>query len=197
MSLINTNADNVFVGAIVYQRSSDEKFYVYKVNKKSMYVGKEEYKSIMDKWERRPKGTTWKNFMERHQGQMTKYDLWFISDEESSRKEAFEKINKTRKRQKPAMNKQAENQIRLLYEKMFLKGKTNYRYINEIRGDRVIVVLFDKNEWAFLNINGSHFLYDLRENLYFPYKKEVHKPKGKEVLWPKREYEKEEQKEAV
>jgi len=194
MAFENVTSENVFEGAIVYRQKIDDKFYVYKVNKKSMYVGQEDYKTIMNRWENRQKGFTWKSFMERHGGQMTKFDTWVISKEEVSRKEAFEKINQTRKMQKPPMSKQGEKQVALLY-KTYQKGKGNYKFVNEIGNDRIIVVLFTDDEWSFLNINGSRFLYDLRENIYIPYKKEVHKPEGSEILWPKREYEKSENEE--
>lgn len=188
MALIIANSDNTFEGAIVYQDKSEEKNYVYKVNKKSMYVGKEEYKSIMDKWDKKPVGTTWKKFMDKWHGQMVSFGTWKISEEEASRKDAFEKVNQTRKLQKAPMTKKGEQQVAMLY-KVFLKGKGNWKFISEIGSNRIIVVLFTKDEWAFLNVDGSHYLYDIRDNIYIPYKREIHKP-GKEVIWPKREYEK-------
>lgn len=189
MALIKADSDNTFEGAIVYHGNDTEKNYVYKVNKKSMYVGTTEYNKMMNLWERRVKGMTWKKFMTLQKGQMVQFGTWKISDEEASRKEAFEKINEIKKTQKPAMSKNAEKQISLLY-KNFITGKGPYRFVSDIGKDRVVVILFSKDEWAVLNINGVQFLYDLRSNLYIKFNKEIHK-KGKEVLWPEREYEKE------
>ena len=188
MALITASSDNTFEGAIVYHGNDETKHFVYKVNKKTMYVGTEEYKKIMDFWDKKAKGTTWKKFMERHEAKMVQYGTWKISDEEASRKEAFEKINQVRKTQKAPMSKKGEQQVALLYKSLYLKGKGSYRSPSDVGSDRIIVVLFTENEWAFLNVNGSHYLYDLRENIYIPYDKEIHK-KGKEVLWPVREYE--------
>lgn len=191
MALIISSSENTFEGAIVFHGEKDEtKHYVYKVNKKSMYVGETEYKKMMDLWDKRAKGTTWKKFMERHQASMVNFGTWRISSEEAARKDSFEKINEKRKTQKAPMSKKGEHQVQLLY-KRFLAGKGNYKSPSEIGNDRIICVLFDRDLWAVLNINGTQWIYDMKDNLYTVFNKEIHKD-GKTVKWPTREYEQEE-----
>jgi hypothetical protein len=194
MALIVANSENTFEGAIV--TNGENKKYVYKVNKKSMYVGDSTYAEVMDKWENRAKGFTWKEMMTRLGGEMVNFGTWKISDEEASRKDGFEKINALKKLQKAPMSKKAENQMEILY-KIYLKaesgmkGKTNYRFPSEIGSDRIIVVLFNKNRWSILNINGTLYFYDLNDKIYLLFNMKEHK-NGKEVIWPIREYEKDE-----
>lgn len=195
MALIIASSENTFEGAIVF--NGDVKKYVYKVNKKTMYVGNFTFDVMLEKKEAFGKGVTWKVFMSNIKAEMVNFGTWKISDLEAAKKDGFDKINSIKKLQKAPMNKKAETQIENLY-KLYLKaeagikGKTNYRFPLEVGSDRIIVVLFDKNRWSILSINGIMYFYDLNDKIYILFDKNEHK-NGKEILWPLREYEKNEE----
>lgn len=191
MALIVASSENTFEGAIVYNGDSTVMNYVYKVNKKSMYVGPQEHKKVMERWGRRVKGATWKKFMPLVDGVMVSFGNWMISEEEASRKDSFDKINEIKKAQKAPMSKKAEQQVKLLHKQLFLKKKGNYSFPSEIGNDRIIIIKFNDNEWSVLNVNGTQFLYDLKDDIYILFNKEIHKD-GVNIVWPVREYEIEE-----
>ncbi len=193
MALITASSDNTFEGAIVF--NDKIKKYVYKVNKKTMYVGDLTFDDMNEKKEKMVKGTTWKVFMSNIKAEMVDFGVWKISSEEAARKDGFDKINSIKKKQIAPMNKKAESQIEVLY-RIFLKaetgskGKVNYRFPLEIGSDRIIVVKFNTNRWSILSINGTMYFYDLDTKIYSVFN--IAKDKiGSVINWPQREYEKE------
>lgn len=192
MALVIASDANTFEGAIVFKDKI--KKYVYKVNKKTMYVGDFTLEVMNEKREKVVKGTTWKAFMANIKADMVDFGLWQISSEDAARKDGFDKVNSIKKKQIAPMSKKAESQIEVLY-KVYLKaesgvkGKTNYRFPLEIGSDRVIVVKFDKNRWSILSVNGTMYFYDLDTKIYSIFNKEKDKV-GMEINWPEREYEK-------
>jgi len=193
MALVTASSDNTFEGAIVF--NDKIKKYVYKVNKKTMYVGDFTFDDMNEKKEKMVKGTTWKVFMSNIKAEMVDFGVWKISSEEAARKDGFDKINSIKKKQIAPMNKKAESQIEVLY-KVFLKaetgikGKTNYRFPLEIGSDRIIVVKFTTDRWSILSINGTMYFYDLDTKIYSLFNKAKDKV-GTTINWPKREFEKE------
>lgn len=183
--MIKCNSENVFPSAKIYAgKNTDKVFYVYKVNSKSMYIGEETYDEVIQKWEVRIKGHTWKKHMENVKAKMVKYDGYFIEEKETDRKKEFNKINEIKEEQKKYLNRSGENVVRKLYENYYLKGK-NYRAPNEINGNRIIIVMVNNEEkMILLNINWELVFFDLDKGIYIPFKKDLHK-KNKEVLWPK------------
>lgn len=181
--LIAANGENTFEGAVVFL--NDEKYFVYKANKKSLYIGKTSYREVMSRKDNFPKGTTFKKFMSLVHGEMKKYDDFEISEEDVNRKTSFEKINSLRKLQKTLMSRDLEKKVDELFMK-YRKGKGGYNSPIESVSTRVIVVLFDDSKWAVLNINGKQYLYDLLTRLYIPFDNSIHK-NGKEVVFPNRD----------
>lgn len=189
MALTQVNSNNVFEGAIITDGTN--KKYVYKVNKKSMYIGDMPYSELLEKWNKRAKGTTWKEFMKRVNGTMVSFEKWQISELDASRKEEFDKINKIKKNQKSILSKEAERQLEILYDRYLKslegkKGKTNYRFPNGIDGKRFIVIAFNNDRWSLLNIDYVFYFYDLDTKIYIQYDENINK-NGKEIVWPTRE----------
>lgn len=192
MSLIIANSENTFEGAIVF--NNEVKKYVYKVNKKTMYVGELDYNSMLTKWNNKIKGTTWKTLMGNIRADMVNFGVWKISSEEAAKKSSFDIINTIKKKQVTPMNKECENQVETLYHVFLkaeakMKGRINYRFPCEVGRNRIIAIVFTKNRWSILNINGTLYFYDLDTKLYTLFIKSKHK-EGKNILWPIREYEK-------
>jgi hypothetical protein len=192
MSLIIASSENVFEGAAVF--NGEKKKFVYKVNKKTMYVGDLTYEVMNSKYEARMKGVTWKVFMQMIKAEMVDFGVWKISSEEAAKKEKFDAVNSIKKHQLSPMSKKAEQQVEVLY-KVYLKsltgikGKTNYRFPNEIGSERIIALAFTEDRWSILSINGTIFFYDLDYKIYILFNKKEHKL-GKDIIWPVREYEK-------
>jgi hypothetical protein len=186
MALILSNSDNTFEGATVFL--GEKKLQVYKVNKKSMYVGVKPYKDVMAIKETLPKGYTFKKLMERVEGGMVKFGAYKVSEEEAARKESFDKLKTITKNVKKPMTKKGEDLVKVLFNKRFLKDSGSYAHVNEVDNHRIIVVKFDKAAWAVVNVDGTQYIFDLRYNVYTPFNKEIHKD-GVNVLWPERDYE--------
>ncbi len=186
MALILSNSDNTFEGATVIFEGN--KFQVYKVNKKSMYVGEMTYKDVMKIKESILTGYTFKKLMTKVNARMVKFGTYQVSEEEAARKVSFDTIKDLKKNNKTPMTKNGELHIDLLYDKRFLTGKGNYKSPSEIENHRIIVVMFNKDKWSVLNIDGIQYLYDLKYNVYTPFNKDLHKD-GINVLFPERTYE--------
>lgn len=186
MALIISNSDNTFEGATVFL--GDKKLQVYKVNKKSMYVGEKPYKEAMSIKETLPKGYTFKKFMTRIEGKMVSFGAYKVSEEEAARKESFEKLKTITKNVKKPMTKKGEDLVKVLFNKRFLKDSGSYSHVNEVDNHRIIVVKYDKAAWAVVNIDGTQYIFDLKYNVYVPFNKEIHKD-GINVIWPERTYE--------
>jgi len=182
MALVIANSENVFVGAIVWK--NDVRHYVYKVNKKTMYVGETPTEELLKRKEMFPKGTTWKEFMKRTHSSQVNFSGWEVSEEEVLKKEKFEKIAEIKKQTKQLMNSNGEKKVELMY-RVYKKGKGNYKAPMEIGSSRVIIVMFTNDNWSVLNIDGKQYIYDLENKIYILFKNEIHK-NGKEVIFPDR-----------
>lgn len=182
MALVNANSENVFVGAIVWKK--DVRHYVYKVNKKTMYVGETPTEDLLKRKEAFPKGIKWKEFMKRTHSIQVNYLGWEVSEEEVLKKEKFERIAEIKKNTKQLMDSNGEKKVELMY-RVFKKGKNNYKTPIEIGNSRVIILMFTDDKWSVLNIDGKQYLYDLENKIYILFKNSIHK-NGNKVVFPDR-----------
>ncbi|MFW6246866.1 MAG: hypothetical protein ACOC22_01675 [bacterium] len=186
MKTLILNSDTVFVGAKILHKKTEEEYYVYKVNAKSMYIGKQTYLEIKRKWDMRKKGDKWKDFMQKEKASMVKYDDYEITVEEAEKKEVIEEKNEKRDNQKKLLTISGEKRIDQLYRNIFQKGKGNYRFPLEFGTTRVVVIAFSNDEQALLNVGGEKYFFDMKDEIYTRFKHEKHHKNG-EIIWPIRE----------
>jgi len=185
MAMIMADFDNVFVGAVVYL--GEEKLYVYKVNKKSLYVGSTPEEKISKKWnEIKSKAVTWVKYMERNGGKKLSFAGLKISSEEAAKRTGFMAIKEARESGRDWLGKKGREIVSMLL-KRDKKGKNSLIFPNEF-GTHTLVLLAihpDKNGQVLLRIDQTYFFYDEKTELYDRFDSLKDKD-GKNIIWPDR-----------
>ena len=173
-----TDSNDVFEGAKV--KYNQEDYYVYKVNTKTMYIGKTPYAEIIHKWKNKPKNLTWKNFMNQENGSMVSLISCEICDKQEKTKLTATKI----KKQKSPISKIEEKTIEELFAK-FKKRKGGYKTPLFLTKKFVLVLDFNENEWATIRVDNNKFLFDIKNYLFIKFDKKKHK-EGNNIKYPNR-----------
>lgn len=151
---MKASAENVFVGATLTK--DNEKYVAIKVNAKSMYVAKgitiDDYNRM---YSLKPKGTTFKDFCEKNNIEMVKFDGFEIEESEACKKAVIEE------------SKKASNNVSAFgkAEKAVLSDLLRYNKLHRLQtygvGDTVMRVMENKDDNRFLlNVNNDYILYN-------------------------------------
>lgn len=158
--------DNAFVGARVYHEKEGKYYYIYKVNKKSVYIGEKSWGSIKGKQGKK----NWTNFMKSVGGYKVSYGPYFISDAEAAKADGFQKKEK---KQKKYLTELAENKLKEVFDSRVV-GKNNktYKFILEYgsrKGDKCFILEAKRNGLILLSLmNGKdYFFYDVYSGRYY------------------------------
>jgi hypothetical protein len=178
--MISLTKENAFLGAEI--TCPGKTFYVVKINDKSVYLAKD--KEFLNAWENRPKGITWKDYCNRFDVVMSKYDGLFISAIELSRGKTIAQL-KENKSDRRYLSNTLETEVKNLY-KRFQKGKGSWSHpIEDVKGKQAVIVAFSDDGQALIRSDLDFFFYDLETNVYTYYKRvgEVGTPKG--IVFPR------------
>ena len=182
MALEKVTTENVFIGASVFRR--EEKLFIYKVNAKTLYVGKEETKTITTKWENKPLGQKWVKFMEVNGGKKVSYDGLMISSKEASKKEGFLKIKKARESMKDWLGVKGRNLLSHLLE-IEKKGKNVLMMRNDYGSHQLFIIFIhpDRNGQVLIRLDSAYLFYNVNTKVYTRFDKSIHKD-GKNIVFP-------------
>ena len=181
--LEQANKDNVFVGAVVVK--NNEKYYVYKINAKSIYIGKEKTNKILNKWENRPIGKKWVDFIKDIGGEKIGYDEIKVSSEEIAKRDGFIELENRRKASKDFLGKEGK---KLLIEliKMYRRKKNVLMVRNDFGRNKKFYIIYinpkDDKE-VLLRMDRTYFFYNIKTGIYTLYDIKLHK-KNKKVVFP-------------
>ena len=193
MALVKVTQDNVFLGASIFR--GKDKFYVYKVNAKTLYIGKTEEKVIAQKWENKPVGQKWIKFMEKQKGEKASYDGLTISTAEADKKAGFLAIKEARESMKNWLGKAGQKKVKELFEisrdkKIRVgkkikttKGKSVQFLRNDVGKNKIYIIKIRKDGHILLRLNDAYLFYDINTEVYTRFDKELHK-NGKEIIFP-------------
>ncbi len=182
MALVKCTEDNVFVGAIVLK--GDEKLYVYKVNAKSLYIGKEKEKNISARWENRTKGMKWVDFMKHYAGEKSTYDSLLISSEEVNKKAGFIKIKEARESMKDWLGASGKKIVKQIYID-YKKGKKVSYFQREFGRHKLFLMGINKDGHILFRLDQAYLFFDVYTEVYTRFDKKIHKSEGK-ILYPER-----------
>ena len=194
MALVKVTQDNVFLGAAIFR--GKDKFHVYKVNAKTLYIGKEEEKVIAQKWENRPVGMKWIKFMDKQKAEKVSYDGLMISSAEAGKKAGFLAIKEARESMKDWLGKKGRALVKELFEvsrdqvttirgkKVVKKKGKSIQFIrNDVGKNKIYIIKMRKDGHILLRLNDAYLFYDINTEVYTRFDKELHK-NGKEIIFP-------------
>lgn len=181
MSYLNVTKDNIAPGMKIYE--NDNELYVYKINAKSVWAGPKSWDAIKGLWEERTKGTKWTDLMNKHNGNKYTYDNLKVNEEEVAKKNSFIKKEEKQNNDKNFITQIEKRDLKKAYNQ-FLKGKS-YKYLIEVGNNRLHIIVASKDEYILFKKNNNMIIWDMKENLFYPFKENEHK-KDKEILWPER-----------
>jgi len=195
MALTKATQDNVFLGASIFR--GKDKFYVYKVNAKTLYIGEIEEKVIAGRWENRPIGQKWIEFMKKQNAKKVTYDGLTISTEEANKKAGFLAIKEARENTKDWLGKKGKALVKELFrisrnEEVIIKGKKVIKkkgkcvllLRNDVGNNKIYIIKMRDDGHVLLRLNDAYLFYDINTEVYTRFDKELHK-NGKEVIFPK------------
>jgi len=196
MAMEKLTQDNVFVGSIVFR--GKEKFYVYKVNAKSLYIGKEKEKVISNKWENKHYKIKWSDFMSKNGGEKTPYAGLTISTEEANKKSGFLAIKEARESTRDWLGKAGKKAVKELFEmsrdKVSIingkkvvrqKGKDIRLIRNDVGKNQIYIIKMRDDGHILLRLNDAYLFYDINTEIYTRYNEELHKD-GKKIVFPEK-----------
>ncbi len=194
MAMEKLTEENVFVGAQIVR--GKDKFYVYKVNAKSLYIGTETNQEMEKKYENRPVGkNSWIGFYTSKGAKKVSYDGLTISSEESNKKEGFLAIKEARESMKDWLGKKGKKLVRELFEisrpklsktgRILQKGRPVFCTPNHYGNNEVVILGIQDDGHILLRLNSAYLFFDLETEVYTRYNKELHKD-GKKIVFPKR-----------
>lgn len=182
MALEKVTSENIFVGATVFR--GETKLNVYKVNAKSMYVGKLSTKEIQTAWENRGVGIKWVSFMERKDGKKVTFDGLTISSEEAAKKAGFLKVKEAKASMKDWLGKAGRKKLNELLEKE-KKGKNIVLGRHDFGQHQLFVITVhpERNGQVLIRLDNAYLFFNVNTEVYTRYDKSIHKD-GKKVVFP-------------
>lgn len=195
MAMEKLTQENAFVGAIVVR--GKDKFYVYKANAKSLYIGTEKESVMAEKFLNKPVGgkITWVQFYTKNDASKVTYDGLTISTEESKKKSGFLAIKEARESMKDWLGKAGKKLVKELFDisrskvskkgRVIQKGKSVQFLRNDIGKNKVYIIKMQDDGHILLRLNDAYLFFDIKTEVYTRYNKELHK-NGKEIIFPKR-----------
>jgi hypothetical protein len=182
--MVELTPDNAYVGARVYHEKEKKYYYIYKVNKKSTYIGTEPWGSVKDKQGKK----NWTDFMKSIGAHKVSYGPYFISEAEVAKANGFQKKEK---KQKKHLSDLAESKLKEVFDNRVVgNSKKTHKFILEYgsrKSDKCFILEAKRNGLMLISLmNGKdYFFYDVYSGQYYDI--DMNKKEYGIIPWPEKE----------
>ena len=154
--------ENIFLGAAVSK--GEQRLTVYKINQKTFYAGNMDFEVFFGRYEKSPKGTTFKDFVAANKAELLSYEGFDITEEEIERGKTIGK--KIDKNEKKFLSVHGERLIKEVFDTKYKKGRSFNYPLYDGSTEFHIVVANDDGKILF-NMDNEYILFSVNTKKYF------------------------------